>query len=69
MSVLLLQERDRQRQLRVHEKTTYTTRVNAKTAAMRKGVLDTDDGDEYEEAVKGLSRKDDPGWTLAVTRG
>ncbi|XP_039250583.1 cilia- and flagella-associated protein 100-like [Styela clava] len=62
------EERDQQRSLKVHEKTTYASRVNAKTAAMRKGVLGTDEDETLEEAVKGMGVKDDPGWTLAVTR-
>lgn len=60
------EERDQQRSLRVHEKTTYASRVNAKTAAMRKAVLGDDES--MEDAMKALAVKDDPGWTLAVTR-
>lgn len=55
--------------LKVSEKTTYASRINAKTAAMRKAVLGTREEEELVDAVKGLGVKDDPGWTLAVTRG
>lgn len=63
-------ERKRQKKLKVHEKTTYTTRINAKTSAMirpadvfeEKECLEEDDG-------KAMTVKDDPDFTLSVTRG
>ncbi|XP_076807264.1 cilia- and flagella-associated protein 100-like [Clavelina lepadiformis] len=63
------EERDRQRSLHVHEKTTYASRVNAKTASMRKAALATDaiDTDAADE-MQDMALKDDPGWTMAVTR-
>lgn len=57
----------------MHEKTTYTSRVNAKTAAMRK-IADDDEDDFVEEEKKKekdgvIAVKDDPQFTLAITRG
>lgn len=65
-----LQERIRQRGLKVAEKTTYTTRVNAKKASMIHPT-DSDEGGELsdEDELKALAVKDDPQFTLAVTRG
>lgn len=70
---LCFQERVQQRSLKVHEKTTYTSRVNAKTAAMRK--IADDGEDEFVEEEKRKEKdgviavKDDPQFTLAITRG
>lgn len=66
------QERVQQRSLKVHEKTTYTSRVNAKTAAMRKIGSESED-DFFEEEIKKekdgvIAVKDDPQFTLAITR-
>lgn len=66
------QERVQQRSLRVHEKTTYTSRVNAKTAAMRKIGGESED-EFFEEEIKKekdgvIAVKDDPQFTLAITR-
>ncbi|KAJ7318888.1 hypothetical protein OS493_037220, partial [Desmophyllum pertusum] len=66
------QERVQQRSLKVHEKTTYTSRVNAKTAAMRK-IADEDEDEFVEEEKKKekdgvIAVKDDPQFTLAITR-
>lgn len=70
---LLIQERVQQRSLKVHEKTTYTSRVNAKTAAMRKIGGESED-EFFEEEIKKekdgvIAVKDDPQFTLAITRG
>lgn len=66
------QERIQQRSLKVHEKTTYTSRVNAKTAAMRKIGDDNEDDFVEEEKKKDkdgvIAVKDDPQFTLAITR-
>lgn len=67
------QERVQQRSLKVHEKTTYTSRVNAKTAAMRK-IADEGEDEFVEEEKKKekdgvIAVKDDPQFTLAITRG
>lgn len=66
------QERINQRSLKVHEKTTYTSRVNAKTAAMRKIADDSEDEFIEEEKKKEkdgvIAVKDDPQFTLAITR-
>lgn len=71
--VLILQERINQRKLKVHEKTTYTSRVNTKTAAMRKIADDSEDEFVEEEKKKEkdgvIAVKDDPQFTLAITRG
>nr|XP_054750481.1 cilia- and flagella-associated protein 100-like isoform X2 [Lytechinus pictus] len=63
-------ERIKQRGLKVHEKTTYTSRVNALRASMRRP-LDELDAEEDDEAgdEKALAVKDDPSFTIAVTRG
>lgn len=66
------QERVQQRSLKVHEKTTYASRVNAKTAAMRK-IADEDEDEFVEEEKKKekdgvIAVKDDPQFTLAITR-
>jgi hypothetical protein len=56
----------------VHEKTTYTSRVNAKTAAMR-NIGHSSDDEVVEEEKKdkdgAIAVKDDPQFTLAITRG
>lgn len=61
------QERLRQRDLRVHEKTTYASKVNFKTASMIKPT-DSDDEEGEEESDKAVAVKDDPQFTIAVTR-
>lgn len=57
----------------MHEKTTYTSRVNTKTAAMRKIADDSEDEFVEEEKKKEkdgvIAVKDDPQFTLAITRG
>ena len=71
--VFLFQERIQQRNLKVHEKTTYTSRVNAKTAAMRKIADESEDElieEEKKEEKDGvIAVKGDPQFTLAITRG
>lgn len=66
------QERIQQRNLKVHEKTTYTSRVNAKTAAMRKIADESEDEFIEEEKKKEkdgvIAVKGDPQFTLAITR-
>ncbi|CAH3026085.1 unnamed protein product [Porites evermanni] len=66
------QERINQRKLKVHEKTTYASRVNTKTAAMRKIADDSEDEFVEEEKKKEkdgvIAVKDDPQFTLAITR-
>ena len=64
------QERIKQRNLRVHEKTTYATRVNFKTAQMiHPADSDDDQADSDEDEGRAVAVKDDPQFTLAVTRG
>ncbi len=62
------QERIRQRNLKVHEKTTYATRVNFKTAKM---IQPTDSGEEQEasdDESRAMAAKDDTQFTVAVTQ-
>lgn len=61
------QERLRQRDLKVHEKTTYASKVNFKTASMIKPT-DSDDEEGEEDSDKAVAVKDDPQFTIAVTR-
>lgn len=61
------QERLRQRDLKVHEKTTYASKVNFKTAQMIKPT-DSDEEKDEEESDKAVAVKDDPQFTIAVTR-
>ena len=65
---IILQERERQRNLKVHEKTTYATQVNCRTAQMIRPA-DSDDDEEDEDMDKAVAVKDDPQFTIAVTRG
>jgi len=60
------QERLRQRNLKVHEKTTYASRVNFRTAAMIHP--QESESEEEEDADKAVAVKDDPQFTIAVTR-
>ncbi|KXJ19876.1 Coiled-coil domain-containing protein 37 [Exaiptasia diaphana] len=65
------EHRTQQRKLKVHEKTTYTSQVNAKTAEMRKIGQPSDDEVEEEEKKDkdgAIAVKDDPQFTLAITR-
>ena len=67
---VIWQERIRQRNLKVHEKTTYATRINFKTASMiRPADSDEEEKKEEEDDGKAVAVKDDPQFTLAVTRG
>ncbi|KAH3881167.1 hypothetical protein DPMN_005090 [Dreissena polymorpha] len=61
------QDRLKQRDLKVHEKTTYAAKVNFKTAQMIKPT-DSDDEKEEEDTDKAVAVKDDPQFTIAVTR-
>ncbi|KAJ8046504.1 hypothetical protein HOLleu_05190 [Holothuria leucospilota] len=63
-------ERIKQRDLKVHEKSTYTSRVNAMRASLRKPLQEIDDDVELEDEMddRALAVKDDPAFTLAVTR-
>ncbi|KAK3102468.1 hypothetical protein FSP39_011574 [Pinctada imbricata] len=61
------QERLRQRQLRVHEKTTYASKLNFRTASMIRPA-DSDEEKEGEDTDKAIAVKDDPEHTIAVTR-
>ena len=54
----------------MHEKTTYTSRVNALRASMRRPLEELEaEEDEEDGDEKALAVKDDPSFTIAVTRG
>ena len=53
----------------MHEKTTYASRVNFRTASMIHPAESDDDEDKEEEMDKAVAVKDDPQFTIAVTRG
>ncbi|VDI26690.1 Hypothetical predicted protein [Mytilus galloprovincialis] len=61
------QERLKQRELKVHEKTTYASKVNFRTASMIRPA-DSDEDGEAEDSDKAVAVKDDPQFTIAVTR-
>ncbi|XP_060082227.1 cilia- and flagella-associated protein 100-like [Ylistrum balloti] len=61
------QERLRQRGLHVHEKTTYSSKVNFRTASMIRPA-DSDEEKDGEDGDKTVSVKDDPQYTIRVTR-
>ncbi|XP_055881310.1 cilia- and flagella-associated protein 100-like isoform X3 [Biomphalaria glabrata] len=61
-----LKEKLRQRELKVHEKTTYTSRICFRPASMIQPP-ETDSEDE-EDADKTVAVKDDPQFTIAITR-
>nr|KAG5711462.1 hypothetical protein BaRGS_025889 [Batillaria attramentaria] len=62
------QERLRQRKLHVHEKTTYASRVNFRTAAMLHPADSEEEEEKEEETDKAVAVKDDPQFTIAVTK-
>ena len=63
-------ERSQQRRLKVHEKTTYASRINSKSSSM---IRPADNLEELERSDeddgKAVTVKDDPEFVLAVTRG
>ncbi|XP_064605525.1 LOW QUALITY PROTEIN: cilia- and flagella-associated protein 100-like [Liolophura sinensis] len=61
------QERVRQRQLKVHEKTTYASKINFRTAGMIHPA-DSEEDEKEEDSDKAVAVKDDPQFTIAVTR-
>ena len=67
----LKEERARERQLRVHEKTTYASRLNAKTASLRKQVL-TPEKAHHDGARSGTKESgihEDTEFVLTTTKG
>ena len=57
---------------KVHEKTTYTSRVNARTKAVIQPAGDTDDDltdDEEKDNDGTMVLKDDPEFVLSTTKG
>ena len=65
------QERARERKLRVHEKSTYASRVNAKMASLRQTVLalNKPDSSETQGSDKATRLHKDTQFVLATTRG
>ncbi|XP_057297161.1 cilia- and flagella-associated protein 100-like [Hydractinia symbiolongicarpus] len=64
-------EREVQKKQKVHEKTTYTYRINARTKAMIRPAGDTDNDltDEEDKEKDGtMILKDDPGFVLSTTK-
>ncbi|XP_065065350.1 cilia- and flagella-associated protein 100-like [Rhopilema esculentum] len=64
-------ERETQRELKVHQKTTYTSRVNARTKSMIKPAADIEDDvsiDEEKEKDGVWTVKEDPQFVLTTTR-
>lgn len=55
--------------MKVHEKTTYATRVNFKTAKMIHPEPSDEEKDDSDDDGHVVNVKDDPQFTLAVTRG
>lgn len=65
------EERQKHLKLKVYEKTTYTSRVNARTKAMIRPAGDTDDDlseDEGENEDGTIVMKDDPDFVLSTTK-
>jgi len=64
------EERTVQMQQKVHEKSTYTSRVNARTKAMIRPAGDTDDDltDEEADGEETMALKDDPDFVLSTTK-
>lgn len=64
------EERSVQMQQKVHEKSTYTSRVNARTKAMIRPAGDTDDDltDEEQDGEETMALKDDPDFVLSTTK-
>ena len=56
--------------MKVHEKTTYLTRMNTKTTGMIHPMESEEDEERSEEDDgRTVAVKDDPQFTLAVTKG
>ena len=68
-SYFTIQERIRQQNLHVQDKTTYTQQVNFKTAAMIHPDFSDSDGGEDVDDGRTVAVKDDPQFTLTITRG
>lgn len=67
MLLTCLQEKDHQKQLHVHEKTTHASRMNALTAGRRKEIVSPNLPTEV--TAKDTSHLDDAEFVLATTRG
>ncbi|XP_039627044.1 cilia- and flagella-associated protein 100 [Polypterus senegalus] len=63
-------EHEQNKKLKIHEKITYTGRVNAKRAAIRELVSVEENGATTDEAEEGTAAavKDDTSWKLAMTK-
>jgi type III secretory pathway component EscV len=63
------EERRHQRQLKVHEKTTYSQRLNAKSGALRKSITSPSTLDDQDlETTGGTVTRPDPSFAIAVTQ-
>ena len=67
LTITCLQEKEKQKQLHVHEKTTHASRMNALTAGRRKEVVSPNL--PAEVTAKDTSHLDDAEFVLATTRG
>lgn len=62
-----MKETQRQHKLPVHEKTTYNSRINYRNSAMIQPKPSDDEAEQ--ESDNAVAVKDDPQFTIAVTRG
>ncbi|XP_069824831.1 cilia- and flagella-associated protein 100 [Dendropsophus ebraccatus] len=61
-------EKERNKHLKVHQKTTYNTRMNAEIGRLRKEIEDEEMEEMGEELDKALALHENSSWKLAVTR-
>ncbi|XP_068107673.1 cilia- and flagella-associated protein 100 [Hyperolius riggenbachi] len=61
-------EREMNKNLKVHQKATYTSKMNAKMAGLRKEIEAEEMEENAEEMQKSVVVPDNPSWKLAVTR-
>lgn len=68
--VLKKQEREEQKKLKVHQKSTFSSKIKGKTSKMIKPVISDEEADGSEEDDDGrtVAVKNDPQFTLGVTR-
>ena len=64
----LKEERAKERQLRVHEKTTYASRLNAQTASLRKQVLTPEKAPRHGVGDKESGIHEDTEFVLTTTK-
>ncbi|XP_072276628.1 cilia- and flagella-associated protein 100 [Pyxicephalus adspersus] len=61
-------EKEINKNLKVHQKGTYTTKMNAKLARLRKEIEEEEMGEAAESGEKAMAMLDTTAWKLAVTR-